>query len=268
MKNEKGITLAVLIITIILMVILASVSISIGTDSLDSTRLKGFYTQLEIIQKRVDDIATTNESYIDKSGNTIYLKKQGVAYAGLKDAQKTSLQDIINSEIITSETENLGVDATNFRYFTVDDLENILELSDIDYNVFIDFDNRIIIAEDGIKIGDTTYHVLKNTTYFVNQDTEKNVVKSLGYTATQYRTGKCKVIVTAINVAGDAVGGGYVKYKKTSTKYWEVSDNTEIIVEADVEYNIVYVDANKNSIRKTIKVEVDSSTGVATVTEI
>lgn len=262
MKNEKGITLAVLIITIIVMVILASVSISIGTDSLDSTRLKGFYTQLEIIQKRVDDIATTNESYIDKSGRTIYLKEQG---RNLTNAQKTLLTDVISHNEIPGVTT---IESLNLRYFTKNDLEQYLDLSDMDYSVFIDFDNRIIIAEDGIKIGDTTYRVLKNTTYFVNQDTEKNVVKSLGYTATQYRTGKCKVIVTAINVAGDAVGGGYVKYKKTSTKYWEVSDNTEIIVEADVEYNIVYVDANKNSIKKTIKVEVDSSTGVATVTEI
>lgn len=265
MKREKGITLAVLIITIILMVILASVSISIGTDSLDSTRLKGFYTQLEIIQKRVDDIATTNESYIDKNGDTIYLKEKGLAYADFKDKQKTLLTD----EILPNEIPEVTFESLNLRYFTKNDLEQYLDLSDMDYNVFIDFDNRIIIAEDGIKIGDTTYHVLKNTTYFVKQDTEKNVVKSLGYTATQYRTDKCKVIVTAINAAGDAVGGGYVKYKKTSTKYWEVSDNTEIIIEASVEYNIVYIDANNNkSEEKTIKVDVDSNSGEATVTEI
>lgn len=262
MKSEKGITLAVLIITIIVMVILASVSISIGTNSLDSTRLKGFYTQLEIIQKRVDDIATTNESYIDSNGNTVYLKEKGLSYNELKDVQKANLQKILQKEKLTT------IPTTNFRYFIAENLEKYLDLSDMDYNVFIDFDNRIIIAEDGIKIGDTTYHVLKNATYFVQQDTEKNIVQSLIYDATQYRTGKCKVIVTAINAAGDVLGGGYVKYKKTSTKYWEVSDNTEIIIEADVEYNIVYVDANKNSIEKTIKVEVDSGTGVATVTEI
>lgn len=258
MKREEGITLVALIITIIVMLILASVSIKSGTESLNSTRLQGFYTQLEIVQKRVDDIATTNESYIDGDGNTVYLKNTGRA---LTDAQNTSLQNIITSE-------NLGVETTNFRYFTVEDLENILDLSEVEYNLFIDFNSRIIVAEDGIKIGDKTYYVLENATYFVKQDTEKNIVQSLIYNATQYSTGKCKVIVTGINAAGNVLGGGYVKYKKTTTKYWEVSDSTEMILETSVEYNIVYVDANKNSIEKTIKVEVDSSTGEATVTEI
>lgn len=258
MKREEGITLVALIITIIVMIILASVSIKSGTESLNSTRLQGFYTQLELVQKRVDDIATTNESYIDSDGNIIYLKDTGKA---LTNTQMNSLQNIINSE-------NLNVDVANFRYFTIEDLENILELSEIEYNLFIDFNSRIIIAEDGIKIGDKTYYVLENATYFVNQDTEKNIVDSLSYTATQYNTDKCKVIVTGINTAGDVLRGGYVKYKKTTTKYWEVSNNTEMILETSVEYNIIYVDANKNSIAKTIIVEVDSSTGEATTTEI
>lgn len=264
MKREKGITLVALIITIVVMLILASVSVSIGTNSLDSMRLKGFYTQLEIIQKRVDDIATTNESYINSDGNTVYLKEQGVAYADLTDAQKTLLQSIINLENL------VGADATKFRYFTKDDLEQYLDLSDMDYNVFIDFDNRIIIAEDGIKIGDKTYHALENATYFVHQNKEKNkgTIEALKYTVTLYGTDKYKVVIAPSNIVGDVGGTGYVKYKKTTTKYWEVADNTEIIIEADVEYNIVYVDANKNSIEKTIKVEVDSGTGVATVTEI
>lgn len=258
MKREEGITLVALIITIVVMIILASVSIKSGTESLDITRLEGFYTQLELVQKRVDDIAATNESYIDSDGNIIYLKDTGKT---LTDTQKTSLQNIITSE-------NLEVDATNFQYFTVEDLENILDLSEIEYNLFIDFNSRIIVAEDGIKIGDKIYYVLKNVTYFVQQDIEKHKVQSLSYDATQYKTGKYKVTVTAINAAGDDVEGGYVKYKKTTTKYWEVSNNTEMILETSVEYNIVYVDANKNSIEKTIKVEVDSTTGEVTVTEI
>lgn len=258
MKREEGITLVALIITIIVMIILASVSIKSGTESLDSTRLEGFYTQLELVQKRVDDIAVTNESYIDSDGNIIYLKDTGKA---LTDTQKTSLQNIIT-------LENLEVDATDFRYFTVEDVENILDLSEIEYNLFIDFDNRIIVAEDGITIGNKTYYVLENATYFVNQDTEKNIVHSIIYDATQYSTDKCKVIVTGINTAGDVLGGGYVKYKKTTTKYWEVSNNTEMILETSVGYNIVYVDANKNSIAKTVIVEADSSTGEVTVTEI
>ena len=259
MKNQNGITLVALVVTIVVMLILVVSSVQIGSKAFDSTRLKGFYTQLEIVQKKVDDIATTNESYVDSEGNTIYLKDKGM---DLTDSQKTSLQNIIDSE-------NLGVEVTNFRYFTVEDLKSIFELSKIEYNLFIDFDSRIIVAEDGIKIGNKTYHVLENATYFVQQNANKNIgtIDSLSYTATQYGTDKCKVIVTPSNTVGDVARSGYVKYKKTITKYWEVSDNTEMILETSVEYNIIYVDANKNSIEKTIKVELNSD-GTATVTEI
>ena len=76
-QNDSGITLVVLIITIVIMLIIAGVSISTGTESLNSTRLNGFYMQLELVQKRVDDIATTNESYVDANGEIKYLKESG-----------------------------------------------------------------------------------------------------------------------------------------------------------------------------------------------
>ena len=63
LANEKGITLVALLITVIVMMIIVGISVDTGTESLDSTRLQGFYMQLETIQKRADDIATTNEGY-------------------------------------------------------------------------------------------------------------------------------------------------------------------------------------------------------------
>ena len=259
MKTEKGITLVVLIITVIVMLILTTISVQIGLQSLDSTRLQGFYTQLEIVQKRIDDISTTNESYVDSEGNIIYLKNEG---RFLTNNQKIFLQNIIQSE-------NLDVNIENFKYFTVGDLESILEISEIEYNLFIDFNSRVIIAENGIQIGNTTYYLLKNATYFVNQNTDKNIgiIQSLSYKVTPYGTSKYKIVVTPSNTVGDVGGTGYVKYKKINTKYWEVSDNTEIILEASEEYNIVFTDANKNSIEKTIIVKLDSD-GTASVVEI
>lgn len=259
LKSENGITLVALILTIAILLILASVSIKTGMESLDNTRLQGFYTQLEIIQKRVDDIAATNESYIDNEGNTIYLKEQG---SDLTDAQKASLESILTSEGINIET-------TNFRYFTVEDLRNSLNLLEMEYNVFIDFTNRVIVAENGLQLEDKTYYILENTTYFVEQNTNKNTgtIESLSYNITQYSGNKYKISITPSNTIGDLGGTEYVKYKKTTTKYWETSTNTDIIVELSIEYNIVYIDSNNNTLEKTIIVELDDSNN-PTVTEI
>lgn len=262
MKEEKGITLVALIITIVVLLILATVSIQSGTESLDSTRLQGFYTQLEIVQKRVDDIAETNENYVDSEGNIVYIKEQGVAYNNLTQEQQISLQGILNSE-------NIDIAPSNFRYFTAQNLEDILDLMEMEYNVYIDFENRVIIAADGIVVGDKTYYVLKNTTYFVEEDTTKNTgtIVSLNYNVVAYSKDKYKVTVTPSNIIGDLDGTGFVKYKKTITKYWETSSNNEMVLESNVEYDIIYQDSNNNTIEKVIKVELDAE-GTPAVTEV
>lgn len=251
MKSQNGVTIVALVIIVSVMLILAAVSIETGTESLDNTRLQGFYAQLEIIQKRVDDIAATNESYTDANGNVLYLREQGKA---LTSSQQSSLQSII-------QQEGLTIPVNNFRYFTAQDLQNVLDLLNLEYNVFIDFENRVVVAEEGIKIGDKTYSVLENTTYFVKQnavDKNKGTIQSLSYQVTAYGD-KYKVIVTPSNTIGDLQGTGYVKYKKTTAKYWENSTNTEMIVEKDVQYNLVYADSNNNSIEKIIEVNINSS---------
>lgn len=255
MKNERGITLVALLITITVMVIIVAVSVDIGTESLDNTRLQGFYTQLEIVQKRVDDIATTNESYLDSNGSVVYIKEQGTAYADLTSDKKTALQNII-----TNEGEGVISDVTTFRYFTTDQIKNILDLDEIEYNLFIDFETRTIIAEEGITLDGQSYHILKNNVYFAGQNQNKNEgeITSLSYNVTTYGTDKYKVVITPSNTIGDLGGKGHVEYKKTTTKYWEISNNTEIIIELEVEYNVKYIDNNNNYIEKVIKVSLDT----------
>lgn len=248
LSDEKGITLAVLVLTIVVMFILAAVSIQTGSESLDSTRLQGFYTQLEIIQKRVDDIATTNESYKDAEGNTIYLKDKGEE---VTDNQIVFLQRILSNLLYDDD------DAKEFRYFTAEDLENELDLINMEYDVFIHFDNRIVVAEDGIVANGVRYNALENTTYFVKQSVENNDEGNikLDYKVTKYGSKYKVVVVPTYNNMDDLSENGYVKYKKIDTKYWETSDNTEMIVELDTEYNIVYIDSNNNNIEGNIIVK-------------
>lgn len=251
MKSQKGITLVALIITVIVMTILATISIQSGVGSLDNTRLQAFYAELEIIQKRVDDISVTNESYIDNNGNLLYIKEQG------KDL--TSFQQSLLQGIIQEEKLNIPVD--NFRYFTIQDLQDILDLNNLEYNVFIDFENRVVVSEEGIKVGSKTYYVLENATYFVKHndvDKNKGTIHSLNYKVIKYGD-KYKVTVIPSNSIGDVQGTGHIKYKKTTNQYWESQNNTEMIIEKDIQYNLIYIDNNNNSIEKIIEVNINTS---------
>ena len=259
MKNEKGITLVALIIMVAILLIIASVSLYSGRDSLDNVNLNNFYMQLEIVQKRVDDIAATNEKYIDEDGNDIDIKNAGQE---LNQNQKAKLIKILEANNIDST--NI---IENFRYFTVQEIKDILDLTEIDYNLFINFEKRIIVAEKGITVEGISYHLLKNDMYFVEQDINKNegTIKSLKFgKPIKYINDTYKVSVRPENTIGDLDETGYIKYKKSILNYWEITTNLEIIMEADIEYDIVYSDLNDNIIERKIKIEYekDETTGV------
>lgn len=273
MKNEKGITLIALIIIVVIMIIIASVALSSGTESLNSTLLNNFYMQLEIVQKRVDDISSTNEMYTDENNNVIYIKNAG---QNLTNIQKNNLKNILVSHNI--QTENID----NYRYFTIQDIKDVLDLEEIEYDLFINFENKVIIAEEGITIDNTTYYMLQKTEYFVEKNSSKNEgkINSLIYgTPTQYINDTYKVNISPGNTVGDLSKDGYIKYKKTTTKYWETSTDTEIIFELNTKYNIKFIDLNNNSIEKIIKIEYkkdeqgnlvqdEQNNNILTVTEI
>lgn len=251
-KNETGITIVALVIIIAVMLIIAGVSIYNGIDAVNDTLLNGFYTQLEIVQERVDDITTTNESYIDENNKFINIKQAGQS---LTAEQRNKLQNILSQKQISNGN------ISDFRYFTIRDVKNILDLEEIDYNLFINFENRIVVAEEGITIEGTTYYMLEDTKYVVESNPLKNVgedgkIKKLKYSdPIQYGEGKYKINVEPEDTIGDLGKTGYIKYKKTTSKYWDITNENYIIIEFDTEYDITFIDLNNNSIEATIIIE-------------
>lgn len=265
-SNNNGITLISLTITIIVLIIIASVSINIGTEAMDDARLDGFYMKLEIIQKRVDDIASTNEKYIIKNNDgtetIVELKNTG---SNLTGEQITFVDNVLQEKELTNITS-----ANNFRYFTSIELEEKLDLLEMEDNVFIDFNNRIVISESGVTIGEKTYYMLEDEKYFVEHNEDKNVgtIESLNYTAILYGDNKYKVTVTPSNTIGDIGGTGYIKYKKLSSKYWNTSNNLEFVIEELGTYNIIYVDKNNNSIEDNIYLVKDEENNTIIITKL
>lgn len=255
MKNESGITLIVLVIVIAVMLILASVALKSGTESINNTLLKGFYTQLEIVEKRVDEIASNDEYYIDENGKTIYLIKAGLAKSD------TDFPWDILTKILSAEGGNPNDDyVEEFRYFTKDEVKTILGIKNIDYSLFINFDERIVIAKEGITLGNKTYYMLESTTYFVKHysETEKDV--DFTVSAKKLTDGKYKIVIIPKNT-----GNSIIKYKEVSTKYWEKTNELEINVTDtlpkyfDIQYKDLSID---KSITKSYGIYLDKNNDV------
>lgn len=139
--NQKGITIIALIITIIVMLILASVTIYVGTDSLAHSKMVRFVSYMQMIQKKVDEIAE-NENY---SNYGVELKSENISL----------LQDVL---INPNESFLTTLDSTYLRYFDSSHIASDLELENIDDEIVVDFSTREVISLIGIEYEDKMYY--------------------------------------------------------------------------------------------------------------
>lgn len=164
MTNDKGITLIALVITVVIMVILAAVTIDYGMDSYDIVKLQNFKYELEQIQGKVDIIyekiklASEEEqaNYIT-IGNNI-----------------TQLQTAVNTlnEILEIDYSNMTEEEkeeyyyqdvyTTYRYLSESDIQEKLDISSNPGDMIINFLTREVISVNGFEYEGTTYYRLND----------------------------------------------------------------------------------------------------------
>lgn len=254
--NNKGITLIVLVVTIVILLILSTVGMTAGVSQINNMKLKSFYTKLEIAQEGIEKIVETDETYKDVSGLEVKLVEAGTEPT---EEQKNLIQEL-------STKYNSSYNSANFKFFTAEEVENDLGISGVELDLLIDFQNKIVISPQGVEIDGEKYYMLENIKYTVSKNETKNTgTVDFTYEITKYGSNSYKIKITPNNI-GD-ITEGTVKYRKTGVAYWTVAKNNEIITNQLADYDIMYIDANNNSITKTITISLDESDNVIT-TEI
>lgn len=137
MKSEKGFSLITLIITIIVIMILASTTIYVGMDTYNETVYTTFVKQMQFIQRKVDTLAGDENIEI---GTTI-----------ADSGKKEQLEEVIANAVAGSEISNWDISSQNIRYFSKEDIQNALDIEEIDYNIIVNFDTREVVSEEGIE---------------------------------------------------------------------------------------------------------------------
>ncbi|MBE5819659.1 MAG: hypothetical protein E7310_02385 [Clostridiales bacterium] len=144
MKNEKGITLIALIITIIVMLILLSATAYFSVDTYKESVYTAFVMQMQIIQKKVDTLVSDNDTEI------------GIIIT--ESSKKTEIEETIKKAKNGDEITNWDITLQNIRYFSKEDVKNILALDNIDYNIIVNFDTREVVSLEGIEYEGITYY--------------------------------------------------------------------------------------------------------------
>lgn len=127
------------------MLILAAVTINVGTGSVDESRRTSFVSYMQLIQTKVDFIA----EYEDYS-------RYGEE---LDDEKKQVLQEILASQ---TESFSTTTSSTYLKFFDSSHIASDLEIENIDDEIVVDFNTREVISLTGIKYEEAMYHTQYN----------------------------------------------------------------------------------------------------------
>ena len=148
MKNNSGITMVSLVVTIVILFLLASISINVGTESYNMMKIQSFISKMKVIQGKVDNIAEETDDWSDYGFEKLNDKSGDDDYAFFLDV--ISNPENYNIDTSNSWNNTLDSDINNYYYFKKDDLEKI-GLKNQDATVIINFKTRNVIALKGVK---------------------------------------------------------------------------------------------------------------------
>lgn len=145
LENNKGITLVSLVITIILLIILASIGTYSGIQVVKSAQFTAFSTELKIMQTQV------NKLYEEKrNGNDEYVDSLGVEINSDTNIQKQA-NKVFTASGITDQNE--------YKYFDTDTIKR-LNIEGVEREFFVNINKRSVVSYNGFEYEGETYYTL------------------------------------------------------------------------------------------------------------
>lgn len=201
-KNNKGITLIALVVTIIILLILAVTGFYYGDLSVESSKFERLSSQMQTMQLKL---------------NQLYEEKSGIDITGEDVAES-------NDSFSVVEKKNIEIgNKSDYKSYTYVQVEEIFGIKDVeqDLRFLINFKKRRVIIDGGYTYDNTTYYVIEDFKDVFNVD----------YNGFKYDV-KDGIGNSTITISGIELGDGdKVSYKKdTSTWVENQNDEKNIIV--------------------------------------
>lgn len=156
-KNNSGITLVSLVITVIVLLILSSIAVYSGVSTIRSARLTRFTTELKMMQQKVNELY---DSYINNKSVTV----NGTEYVGT-DIQNIGEdpEGLFNSnrleEVFSAEGSGI-TDRTRYMYYSLETMQG-LGMQDMEYEFFVNVATRSVVSIEGFNDYGTRYYTLE-----------------------------------------------------------------------------------------------------------
>lgn len=139
-KDNKGITLVALIITVILMLILVSITTYSGINTYKNAQVTKFVTQMQLLQTKVDSLISSKE-----------INRMELQSLSTQEQQNTINYAFNNGEITTK-------DINKYKVITKNDIVNVLDVEDAQNEIMVNIETREIVSLIGIEYDGKTYY--------------------------------------------------------------------------------------------------------------
>ena len=206
-KDNKGITLIALIITIIIMLILGSVTAYTGINSYKSSRVNKFVMQMQLLQTNFDELAST---------------KTAVELDEL-ELQSVTTQEQIDAIVNAFKQEEVSTaDTGEYKVFSANKILEILDVENIENDIMVNFETREIVSTIGIEYEGVVYYTqykLPGGQTIINDKNE--TIRDLSFILTETIDG----LNATITISGIEITNGTLSYRETGSDYWTTITN-------------------------------------------
>jgi len=156
-RNKSGITMVFLVITLVILVILATSVVTIMKQNINDTKIYSFITELEIIERKMNVI--NKEIAL---GSTAY-ESIGTKYEDIETVYDEEVREKIEGIL----SQNGITDYSNYRYLCAKDGDLLkLGLKNIEQDVIISYDNSIVYSYDGLLLDGKVYYSIEEVRIF------------------------------------------------------------------------------------------------------
>ena len=235
-KETKGVTLIALVVTIVVLLILASIGINSGQDAINSAKFNEFKSELKIMQTKVNELNQSNETEIRPE---------------LTEQQKSifNVETVYNIIFENKSDEEITNIKKGFRYYSKDYINNKFNFDSITRDYFVNIEKRIVISCTGFEYKGKTYYMSEQFTdglYNVEYN-NKNTQSGSYDINTIVEENRCKIEISNIHYEG-YINDWQVKYKLKDSLQWKTSNDLSFYVKEDGTYDIEVVHGNEISL--------------------
>lgn len=264
-KSQKGITIIALVLTVIILLILASVATYTGIESYNKAEQIKFVSQMKLIQAKVDEKVQDEEFNPSSIGENLVAEQIQV------------LNNSVQNDGVSNPTED--VNFNNYvRYFSKENLSTQLDLDNINEGIIINFKTREVISTIGFKYGGKTYY----TQYKLpkgeklTQYVKPNTILTFTYSKTAQDLSSI-IKITKVERKEDSSSGDSVELKLDTLKYelWkkDINDNysylkqinpNEILISVAGDYKIKVIDNLGTECEQELTIKITNSPTIPT----